>query len=96
MNGLSHTFPHFLYAVSFFLLAIMIDITYIVFKPTSWKKALKISRMGISLYLIVVYLSAYLGTTNYFIKSGKATVIGMSLLAASFIWDTIADWRVRL
>ena len=68
---------------------------YLVFKPNSWKKALKVWRMGGSFFFAIIYIQAYMGDASYFIKSGQATVIGICFFAVAMIWDTIADWSIK-
>jgi len=89
-------YEHFLPAIVFFLLSIIIDMVYIVFKENNWKKGLKIWRMGGSFFFVIIYIAAYRGEASLLISSGKATVIGMVWFSASFIMDSIADWRVKL
>ena len=87
------TFGFFGIAIGALALAFLVDLLYVM--SSKYKRWLKVWRMMGELFFIFIYYLAAQGEALFFVRSGRATVMGIVFFSMCFIFDTIADMARR-
>jgi len=85
--------PFFLYAILPLTVALLINVAFVIFKPGHPKRIFKAWVCMVQFYFIVIYGYAYVGVTNYLLRSGWLTVVGIIMLAFALSFESLADWK---